>query len=363
MNTFGKTHATDITAKNTRLLKGIAVILLMWLHLFGVDFSGDWISPLKGVDIMSAISASICRAVFLFCSGYGLYRSYISKKAVSKSYVLKKAAGTFIPYWIVMIISIVCLAILGKFDPQYLPGNIFCWILDDNLYVSFAWYIKLYLLIIIVLPLIRLIEQKWKKNLCLDLLLYIVLPFVIYYAFRNHMDEANFKNVIHSIVSSLLLLMYWFPLFGVGLVFSKYEFYNHIKKISEKIPKWLLLTILFLTCGYVLFLRYRFRFDNITDVVYMPLFIISILLIVEITKFRSKYVMPFLGDKSLLYWLLSSMFFLNTVELQPLVYWPRIPILILIWTVILLTPFVYCCDWLSNKLLNLIFRNKKADSM
>jgi len=79
-------------------------------------------------------------------------------------------------------------------------------------------------------------------------------------------------------------------------------------------------------------------------------------MISDIIKFKSKYVIPYIGDKSLFYWLLSSMFFLNTAELQPIAYWPRIPILIVIWTFAVLTPFVFCCDWISNKLFKLIFR-------
>ena len=362
MNTSDKPPVTDITVENSQLIKAIALIFLMWHHLFGVEFSGSWISPLKGLDIIFGVSASICRTTFMVCTGYGLYRSYINKSSVSKIYTLKKIAGTLVPYWIVMIITIICLAVLGKFDPRYLPGNIFCWILDGNMYVSFAWYIKLHMLFLLVLPLIRAIEKKWKKNLFLDLLIYIILPFVIYYVFHKYRNESRFENIFQSLVSSSIFLIYWFPFFGAGLLFAKYEFYSKIRMISGKIPKWLLLFISFLFCTCLLFLRYLFRIDNISEIFYTPLFIISCLLIIDNIKFRSKYIMPYLGDNSIFYWLLSSLFFVNTVELQPLADLPRISILILIWTLILLTPCVYCCNWLSNKILKFIFRNKKADS-
>ena len=349
---------SDITIEKTQHIKAIALILLMWHHLFGCGFISDWLSPFKDVEKMIGVSAGICRAIFLFCSGYGFYRSYISKKSVSKTYTLKKIVGVLIPYWLVMITAIICLAILRKFEPRYIPGNLFCWILDDNLYVTFAWYVKLYLILVMILPLIRLAEKKCKKNFCLDFTIYIVLPFVLFFVFRGYMDEKHFKNIFHTVISASLMTMYWFPLFGVGLLFAKYEFYSKIQKFSEKIPKRLLFPVLFLICGNVLILRYLFEFESVTEVIYSPLFIIPCLLIFDNIKHKSNYVMPYLGDKSIFYWLLSSMFFKNTSELLPAITWPRVSVLILIWSILLLTPFVFAYDRIANQLTTRIFNRR-----
>ena len=347
---------SDITVEKTEHIKGIAVILLMWHHLFGIVDSVSWVSPLKGLDIIIGSSAKICIALFLFCSGYGLYHSFISKERPPKSYILKKAVKTVIPYWISMLVAIICLAILGRFDPKYLLNNVFCWILDENLYVSFAWYIKIYLLLLLVLPLIRMIESKWKKNILIDTVIYIVLPFIIYYFFQDYMDESQFISITHTLFSSFLFFIFLFPLFSIGIIFAKYGLYNKIRKLSEKIPKAIIITISVLICGYVIYLRYLFFYNCISDVAYGTFFTISAMLIFDNSKIKSRYVIPYLGRKSISYWLLSSMFFQNTKELQFLITWPHLSVLILIWTLVLLTPFVFCCDWISNKLFKLLFR-------
>ena len=80
---------TDITSEKSVKIKAIALILLMWHHLFGVNYIESWLSPIEGIDMVVGISAKVCLGIFLFCSGYGLYKSYISKEKTDKLYVLK----------------------------------------------------------------------------------------------------------------------------------------------------------------------------------------------------------------------------------------------------------------------------------
>ena len=348
---------TDITVESTEHLKGIALLLLMWHHLFGVGFLEDWLSPFKDIEYVTGSSAKICLAIFLFCSGYGLYRSYINRNSKDRLYVPKKIIGALVPYWIIMLIAIAVLAFLGKFDLVYIPANILAWIHDDNiLYVSFSWYIKLYVLLLLVLPAVKLIEKKWKKNLFLDGLFYIVIPFLIYYVCRSYLDEEHFTSLPASILSSVLFVVFWFPLFAAGMIFAKYNIYTRIRDFMKRFLGWVVITLSLLVLGSIFFLRYNFYYYCIADVIYAPVFISACLLIMDNLKFRSRYVLPYLGKKSVYYWLLSGMFFLNTAELLPLITWPQIPVFILLWTLVLLTPFVFATDWVSGRILKLIIR-------
>ncbi|MBQ3997456.1 MAG: acyltransferase family protein, partial [Bacteroidales bacterium] len=157
-----------------------------------VNYIEKWLSPIEGVDMFIGVSAKICLGIFLFCSGYGLYKSYLSKENPGRFYTLKKIVQTLIPYWLIMLVAIAVLVYLKKFNPKYIFVSLFALIHDDEmLYVSFSWYIKLYILLMLILPLIRLIERKWKKNIIIDLLLYIALPFAVYYVFKGYMDEVE----------------------------------------------------------------------------------------------------------------------------------------------------------------------------
>ena len=67
-------------------------------------------------------------------------------------------------------------------------------------------------------------------------------------------------------------------------------------------------------------------------------------------------ILKFLGKYSFQYWLLSGMFFLNTSELQWILYIPKESFLILIWSFALLTPFAFLMSKISNKIITKIVK-------
>ena len=217
--------STDITSEKTLHLKGIALLLLMWHHLFGVEYLSGWsaiIPGTEGASYVTGASGKICLAIFLFCSGYGLYKSYVSKETPSKTYILKRLAKTLIPYWIVMIIAIVYLICAGKFEPKYIFVNLFALLHStDILYVTFSCFIKLYVLLLLVLPLVRLIERKWKKNALIDILIYIAVPFAAALGLARFFHEDTFESIPSFLMSTLVFLLAWFPLFAIGMLFAK----------------------------------------------------------------------------------------------------------------------------------------------
>lgn len=68
--------------RQTNIAKGVAVLLLLWHHLFYNDPKnyGKFISVLNinnvPIECLIAILCKICVAIFVFLSGYGLFRSY-----------------------------------------------------------------------------------------------------------------------------------------------------------------------------------------------------------------------------------------------------------------------------------------------
>ena len=359
--------AKDITAEKTEHLKGIALLLLMFHHLFGVEYLQGWraiVPGTEGIDYVIGASCKICIAMFLFCSGYGLYKSYICKESTKKTYILQRLIKTLIPYWIVMIATIAYLVFAGKFEPQYIPVNLFALIHDDDiLYVSFSWFIKLYVLLILLLPLIRLIERKWKKNAIIDILIYLALPFAITVIFAKFMDESRFISVPHFLISTVLFVLSWFPLFGCGILFAKYNTYAKVRSFADKFSGVIVIALSVLIIANMFYLRFIVNTafgDSVlyhscmADVVFGPVFICAFLLIMDNMKHKSRYVLPFIGKNSVFFWLLSGLFFKNTIELSFLITWPKITVLIYVWTMVLLTPFVFACSFVSGKLTKLI---------
>jgi hypothetical protein len=362
-------RTADISVEKTEHLKGLAVLLLMWHHLFGVGYITDWIEIIpnsKNIVFIFGASSKICLAIFLFCSGYGLFKSYISKEMPRKNYILRRLVKIFIPYWMIMAIAIGYLAYAGKFDPKYFFVNLFVLnISDEVLYTSFAWFVKLYILLILITPLIKMIELKWKKNIFLDLLIYIAVPFAAAVLFGKFIEDMGFTGFPALLMNSVLLVIAWLPLFSVGMLASKYEVYNLIRKAADKLPRLLCSFLMFVIICFTFFVRYMTNLyikntvlypNCMLDVIYGPIVIGSLIIILDNLKYKSRYVIPFIGRNSIHYWLLSGMFFHNTIELAVLITWPRGAPFILIWTMVLLTPFVFLCSWLSDKAVKLIFK-------
>ena len=358
---------TDISSEKTQNLKGIALLLLMWHHLFGVEYLEGWsviIPGTEGASYVIGASGKICLAMFLFCSGYGLFKSYISKGSTGKTYILKRLAKTLIPYWIVMIIAICYLIYAGKFEAKYIFVNLFALIHSSEiLYVTFSWFIKLYVLLLLVLPLIKLIERKWKKNALIDILIYVVLPFALALIFQRFLHEEYYESIPSFLASTVVFLLAWFPLFAIGILFAKYNTYKKVREFADKFPSYIVIILTLLIIGNMFYLRFivnTFFGDSIlyhccmADVFFGPVFVCAFLLLMDNMRYKSRYVLPFIGKNSVFYWLLSGMFFKNTIELSFLITWPKITILIFIWTIVLLTPFVFACSWISGKLIKLI---------
>ncbi|WP_407384082.1 acyltransferase family protein [Ruminococcus sp.] len=350
-------NSISITRSNQ--VKGIAIILMMVKHLFGSDSyltleSSHWFAFFPGFVKIIYHSASLALPIFLFFSGYGLYKSYISKPNPKPTYILQRIIKTLIPYWIVMAFTIVYLIIKGKFEVKYLFINLFSLLHnDDILYVSFSWFIKLYLGLILLLPLFRMLQFKiklsGKKRFILDCVIYLVIPAVIGLALKRFYHEKTYIDMLTFILSSIRLVFWYFSSFGVGILFAKYNIYEKIRYYADMLPRALVLITTPMFCLSVLLVKYFISYKTVTEVFYTVVFTISCLLFLDYLNLNVKWdVLAFLGKHSVFYWLLSGFFFLNTSELQFIIYYPRYHLLIVVWLLLLLTPMVFLCNWLSG---------------
>lgn len=74
----------SITLQQSNQLKSIAILMMLFLHLFNRDYKGLF-EPLifMGQNPLSYYISMFCDAcvpIFAFVSGYGLYYSYINSK-------------------------------------------------------------------------------------------------------------------------------------------------------------------------------------------------------------------------------------------------------------------------------------------
>lgn len=340
---------------------------MFYLHLFGCGSfltldSNHYVAVFKDYELAIAVSGKICIALFLFCSGYGLYKSYIGKPDIAESGNIKRIVKFCISYWGVMFfIAMPYLQISGRLNMDYFFINLFALLHNDEmLYVSFSWYVKLHLGLLICLPLMRHLNKKITNVLC-QIALYILLPFLILLLVGNLISEKYYEGLWKFLVSSCIMVFSYLPMFSTGLFFAKYQVYEKIND-RLKIPRTVKLIFSFACIIILLLLRNKFHLfeetiteaiyaSKIPDVIYAPL--LAILWLVFLDALGSKIItkiMTFIGKYSFQYWLISGMFFLNTSELQWVLYLPKYSVLILVWSFLLMTPCAVLCEKLSQTL-------------
>lgn len=349
-----------MNVRESTQLKGIALIIMFIHHLFGVGSflildGNHWNSaiPYLNLETYIGIPGRICVALFLFLSGYGLYKSYLSKEKLKKFDNTMRIIKFLISYWVIMFfVAIPYLVYAKKFDISNLFINLFALLHnDDILYVSFSWYVKLYLGILLILPLFKLLIKKSK--FILDIFLVVGIA-VFSYATRRFIYEAEYLGLLKFVVSSILLIVSYFPIFYAGVIFSKYSLFEKIGMILKKFGKWIGIFVGLAIMMLTLYIRSKINIFVTTDIIYSSSFAIGWYLFVSnlTFKFMSGGLLQYLGKNSFQYWLLSGMFFLNTIELQRILFINENALVILIWTFLIITPFAI----ITNKLSNVIYK-------
>lgn len=116
--------------RQTNIAKGVALVLLLWHHLFyntpenNTAYSSLMVINGFPVEALIADVCKVCVAVFLILSGYGVHKSYVKRigKSTKKdlrfdlSFTGYRLLSLFAPYWIIYLIFVPLGFLFGK-DP------------------------------------------------------------------------------------------------------------------------------------------------------------------------------------------------------------------------------------------------------
>lgn len=157
----------ELSKTDTASIKGIAILLMLWHHLF-LD------APEFGTITHSlAIVSKVCVALFLFVSGYGLTRQYRGQERRTLESTVKLLGRRFInfffQYWFCFFIVVLIGNICGYSFHDAYPAtrNTFkCFILDFwgqmgyNSYLQPWWFNKMIIQLYLVFPIFYLIVSN-----------------------------------------------------------------------------------------------------------------------------------------------------------------------------------------------------------
>lgn len=166
--------------QSTEKLKGIAILLVVFGHLFVTKFFNIANPNVKYLGAQGV-------ALFLILSGYGLTQSFL-KKGIDRSFLVRRGKTVLLPYFLVTLIWIVLDYVFGtvypfKTEVLALIGFDFSGSLDATMwYIAYIliWYILFYITFRLPLP----------------QLLRVVLLFGFAYLFRYH-SKFSLTEQVH----------------------------------------------------------------------------------------------------------------------------------------------------------------------
>lgn len=199
------------------MLKGIAILMMLFLHLFSNQAFADSTTPLLwvGNTPFATIFTRACGPVgyFLVCSGYGLAYSHLHSK-LSYRRQFNRVAKLYLNYWLVLSVFV---GFGCVFIPQHFPGSIRMlienftgWNTDG--YDSPAWFLLPYCVLCLTSPAIfKLVD---KVGMPISLLVSFMLSFASMYVISRYIAPANAHHEWYAFIVTYFNLLFAFMLGG-----------------------------------------------------------------------------------------------------------------------------------------------------
>lgn len=274
----------------------------------------------------------ICVPVFAFLTGYFYY--YTPQKTYR--YSLKKILDLLIPYCAVYLLLLLIAIAVGYHPSLYGFLTEFLGLKIDIM--IFCWYVRFYILAMLALPIyVRFVPKSGGFSLVIGLL----LPYIV----------LSLLTLIPALQSPLGSLASNFPTIAVGYLFAQHDLFRnwfdsfpgHETGGRFQWIKWVSILAAVL-CGkqfvYSITLGSLDSFAEgiplyfSMDLIYAPCFVYCLANLFNGPP-RTKFVRSALveiGKMSMLMWFLHCAFFNYSDRLlQPILYFPRNPVLVLLW--------------------------------
>ncbi len=233
--------------RQTNIAKGVALLLLLWHHLFYKHtsyfslFDSAWL--IDGIPVESCIAAygKVCVAIFLFLSGYGMFKSGQSLQrrtlAAGKTlhvsdhvrYVKNHLIRLMADYWLIYLIFVPLGICFGVYFWEVYQENFGNGVLDFFA-LSFYfrtpsmnpswWYMSIILAFYLLFPLLK----KWADVLP-ELMLAVALGIMLWPEQWRHTEE--FEKVSGYIE--------WLPPLLLGMLMARC---NGFERIARRYPHW-----------------------------------------------------------------------------------------------------------------------------
>lgn len=302
-----------ISKDRSTLIKGVVILMMIFLHLFNGDHS-NLCKHLLYVGYMPFVKwlSNACGPVgfFLLLSGYGLAYTY-EKRGLYVLGQLKRIFKLYVHYWVVLTLF---LSIGFYIHPTYYPGSVTKLLLNaigwERTYNAEMWFLFPYCLISLASPIIMRVINclGYKLALLTAACIHVITCFLI----SRYGPEYLYNNMFLYQPLLFFHFLYDFTT-GVCLYKCSTELNGRLSSL-QALAIILLLVILIATFG-----------NSVAYMIYVPL-MIFLLCQISYPKWLETILME-LGRKSMAMWMIHTWFCYYLF--QPQVYSLRYPIVIM----------------------------------
>lgn len=349
--------------KEAQLIKGIAIILMFYHHFFGFP---SWLASdcgfihtyIGGYSLEGALASfsKICVGLYAFISGYVLFYQFDIYSDIKLIFL--RALRFLFNYWFVFSIFIIFGIIFNEPLPSFTrflqqcfgisTATGFNWEFFDAIHPVFAWYVSFYLMFLFISP---LLAKLCRFNFATNVLLMSSILFLCSYLINILLPVVGY-HPIRNLITSFAT---WGHIGMLGFLFAKHDIFNIIHTmLSKKVNKVSLFILMILLLSVIFFLWtfvdlkniYISDYINVSFLsIYTPIFIYALCNILNIISSRViNSILIKLSKESTNMWFLHGLFFTPNKTIQWIAYLPQNPVLILIWTLLLM----YYCSVVLN---------------
>lgn len=163
-----------MTRQQSQMMKGVSILLMVFLHLFNQEGNVALCHNLLFIDgtplVLILSRASNPVAFFLILGGYGLYRVYEKGDRHRWSRLLK----LMIHYWVILLIFV----LLGHFiRPASYPGSAFALVSNitgyETTYNGEMWFLLPYIVLSVLSPYLFRIMATFRASVIIAVTLFI----------------------------------------------------------------------------------------------------------------------------------------------------------------------------------------------
>lgn len=338
----------DITKRDSKMLKGVAILSMLMLHLFCRRENLPY-TPLLWIGgtpliYYFGLFGDICVAVYCFVSGYAHYLQS-SKAELQQRW--KRLLRFMIPFWVIAVVFSLIGLLAGN---SVIPGSIKEFLLNcltvKNSYNGAWWYANTYILLVALQPLSRKFVERSPAWLV------ILLTFAFYtvsYGIRFWGLGACDSGILSWIISHIGLLgTSYFP-YAIGMLFCKKQVISLLRQrlTAINVRNIYIFTVLMFTGMIVV----HGMVQSLFVAVITATVTIILLCVCPLPK-RLTSLLCYLGEHSTNIWLVHMFFY--SVLFEGFVFCAKYPISVFLLLLLASLASSYVIKWLSKPILKLV---------